>query len=274
VGDSSEDASATATPGTAKPAATDEPAREYPGRPGGWIRVRNAVLVFAAVSIALAAIGALVVRHRAPRVRAPRPDCRVGPVTPGIDVSYYQDEIEWPRVHRAGIRFAFIRLSDGAALRDPRFARNWAEARRAGVARGAYQFFRPDQSAVAQADLLIAALRGDRGELPPALDIEADAGLAPAVIAARARVWIDRVRHQLGVEPVVYTGSDLWRAGDATPLAPQPLWIAHYTQGCPILPTAWDHWTFWQHTDRGAVPGIEGPVDLDLFAGALGELRR
>jgi len=234
--------------------------------------VRKALLVFAGVSVALAAIGGLLVQPRAPRERPARPDCHVGPTTPGIDVSYYQDVIDWRRVRRAGIRFAYIRLSDGANLRDPRFTTNWAEAKRSGLVRGAYQFFRAEQSAVAQADAMIAAMRSDRGDLPPALDIEVDGGLDPTVVAARAVIWIDRVRDQLGVEPLVYTGSDLWRAGGAAPLANQPLWIAHYTQGCPALPAPWTGWKFWQHTDRGAVPGIEGPVDLDLFAGSLGEL--
>jgi lysozyme len=236
--------------------------------------VRKALLVFAGVSIGLAAIGALFVRPRAPRVKPARPDCHLGVTTPGIDVSYYQDAIDWPRVRRAGIRFAFIRVSDGAQLRDPMFATNWGEAKRAGIVRGAYQFFRPDQNIVAQADLVIAAMRGrGRDDLPPALDIEVDAGLAATEVAARALIWIDRVRTQLGVEPIVYTGSDLWRNGGATPLSVQPLWIAHYTQDCPSLPLPWLRWTFWQTSDRGAVPGIEGPVDLDLFAGTIADLR-
>jgi GH25 family lysozyme M1 (1,4-beta-N-acetylmuramidase) len=92
------------------------------------------------------------------------------------------------------------------------------------------------------------------------------------VVVARAQAWIERVRGKLGVEPIVYTGSDLWRNGGAAPLGSQALWLAHYTQGCPTLPSPWTRWTFWQHTDRGTVPGIDGPVDLDLFAGTLGEL--
>jgi GH25 family lysozyme M1 (1,4-beta-N-acetylmuramidase) len=40
-----------------------------------------------------------------------------------------------------------------------------------------------------------------------------------------------------------------------------------------MVPPPWTRWTFWQHTDRGAVPGIDGAVDLDLFAGAPSELR-
>lgn len=248
--------------------------REYPAPRRGCLVVRRALLVFAGVSIALAALGAVLVGPRAHRSKPERPDCHVGRTTPGIDVSYYQDVIDWPRVRRAGIRFTFIRVSDGASLRDPMFATNWAEAKRAGLVRGAYQFFRPDQSVIAQADVMIAAMRSRaRDDLPPALDIEVDAGLPATEVAARALIWIERVRTQLGVEPIIYTGSDLWRNGGATPLSIQPLWIAHYTQDCPTLPLPWTRWTFWQTTDRGAVPGIVGPVDLDLFAGSLGDLR-
>jgi lysozyme len=250
-------------------------AREYRTRLRGYIVVRKALLVVACVVLGAAAaiITAARTGVRPPHDKPDRPGCQTGPTTPGIDVSYYQETIDWHRVQRAGIRFAFIRLSDGATLRDAMFATNWAESKRAGVVRGAYQFFRPDQSATAQADLMIAAMHGrDHGDLPPAIDLEVDGGLTAPELAARAQAWVDRVRDKLGVEPIVYTGSDLWRGGGAEPLGAQPLWVAHYTQGCPTLPPPWTRWRFWQHTDRGAIPGIDGPVDLDLFAGTLGEL--
>ncbi|HEX3480942.1 MAG TPA: GH25 family lysozyme [Kofleriaceae bacterium] len=235
--------------------------------------VRNTVIGLAGLALGLAAAALVLLPSPSRRVKPVRLDCQIGPTTPGVDVSYYQETIDWQRVHRAGIRFAFIRLSDGATQRDARFATNWDEARRAGLVRGAYQFFRPDQSIAAQADLMIAAMHDrQRDDLPPVIDLEVDGGLAAPVVAARARAWVDRVRDGLGVEPIVYTGGDLWRSGGAELLAAQPLWVAHYTQGCPTLPSPWTRWTFWQHTDRGAVPGIDGAVDLDQFAGTLGEL--
>ena len=53
-----------------------------------------------------------------------------------------------------------VRVSDGATFADPMFATNWNGARPTGVYRGAYQYFRPDENATAQADLLIAAILG------------------------------------------------------------------------------------------------------------------
>lgn len=206
------------------------------------------------------------------------PPCEVGPTVRGIDVSYFQERISWRRVRQAGVQFAFIRVSDGLTVSDPKFGYYWSGARRVGILRGAYQYFRPDESPIAQADLLIAAVRRDPGELPPVIDVETDGGKPPAQLAARVRTWIERVRTQLRVEPIVYTGPDFWRerAGGAD-LSGQPLWLAHYTASCPTIPPPWTRWTFWQHTDRGAVPGIDGPVDLNLFAGdylALEELAR
>jgi lysozyme len=246
--------------------------REYRARLRRWLSVRKALALF--VVLAVGVTGAIVWRRGARDVPATaHPACATGPTIPGIDVSYFQDTIDWHRVYRAGIRFAFIRLADGAGNRDPMFALNWAEAQRAGLVRGAYQYFRPDQDAAAQADLVISALRArGAGELPPVLDVEITAGLPIATVAARARAWLDRVHAALGVEPIVYTGGDLWRAGGAAPLASQPLWLAHYTTACPVVPAGWAGWTFWQHTDHGAVPGIEGSVDLDVFAGSLAAL--
>jgi lysozyme len=232
--------------------------------------VRSAIVAGVVATVGIGAALVLWPRH----ADTTAPECATGPTVAGIDVSYYQETIDWYRVQRAGIRFAFIRVSDGATLHDTMFDVNWAEARRVGIVRGAYQFFRPEQSVIAQADLMIAAMRHRHGDdLPPVLDVEVDGGLSPKLVAARAHDWVERVRDRLGVEPIVYTGNDLWRDVGAGPLGNQPLWLAHYTANCPMIPAPWTAWTFWQHTDHGSVPGIVGNVDLDLFAGTPGDLR-
>jgi lysozyme len=105
------------------------------------------------------------------------------------------------------------------------------------------------------------------------IDVENAGGKSPAELVTRMQTWIARVRDKLGVEPIVYTGPEFWRdKAKNADLSAQPLWIAHYTRGCPTVPAPWKAWTFWQHTDNGRVPGIEGPVDLDLFAGTMADL--
>ena len=202
--------------------------------------------------------------------------CASGPTTPGIDVSYYESPINWTAVRNSGIRFAFIRVSDGTGFHDPKFASYWTAAKAAGVIRGAYQFFRPNQSITAQADLLINALGGTYtpGDLPPVIDVEVTGSVSPATLAADVRVWVNRVKAALGVDPIVYTGKYFWRdqVGGNTSFVSNSLWIAQYTSLCPDLPAPWATWTFWQNTSTGTVPGISGGLDLDKFNGTPDQL--
>jgi GH25 family lysozyme M1 (1,4-beta-N-acetylmuramidase) len=202
--------------------------------------------------------------------------CAAGATTQGIDVSYHQGAINFAQVKAAGNEFAIVRVSDGAGFRDPKFATYYADAKAAGLIRGAYQFFRPNQNVITQADLMIAAVgRLAPGDLPPVIDVEATGDLAPATVAARVRQWVDRVKAAVGVDPIVYTGKFFWRdqVGGPTTFAGNPLWIAQYTTLCPDLTAPWNTWAFWQYTDTGRVPGIAGNVDLDRFNGSLAELR-
>ncbi|MFT3698831.1 MAG: GH25 family lysozyme [Kofleriaceae bacterium] len=203
--------------------------------------------------------------------------CAPGTVTKGVDVSYYQGTINWTSVANAGIKFAFIRVSDGTGFRDPRFITYWPAAKSAGLIRGAYQFFRPAQNVTAQADILISALGNTYtpGDLPPVLDVEDTGGLSPATVAARIRTWVDYVKGKLGVDPIIYTGKYFWRdqVGGPTSFSNNALWIAQYTSLCPDLPAPWTTWTFWQNTSTGTVAGISGQTDLDQFNGTLADLQ-
>src|SRR5215831_6660124 len=125
---------------------------------------------------------------------APEAVCPTGPTVEGIDVSVYQGAIDWSRVAAAGVEFAYIRVGDGLRPVDARFTDNWTGARAAGVARGAYQFFRQDADAIAQADLFvdtIGVLDGD--DLSPAIDVETADGQDAGTIIANVRAWMARV---------------------------------------------------------------------------------
>jgi lysozyme len=237
-------------------------------------RKRRWPIVVGAFAACIGVLVAIAMHYARDGEEPPAPaECQTGPTTPGIDVSYYQNAIQWKRVRKSGVLFAFIRVSDGTTFPDPLFAKHWEGAGKEGILRGAYQYFRPDENAIAQADLLIAAIKRDRGELPPVIDVETTGGKSPKAIAKAVGVWVERVRDKLGVEPIIYTGPDFWRVfvGSADHSS-QPLWVAHYTTSCPTVPAPWRAWTFWQHTDKGVVPGIEGPVDLDVFAGTFADL--
>lgn len=203
--------------------------------------------------------------------------CAVGPTLEGIDVSKWQGTINWDQVAGAGISFAFIRVSDGINTYDEKFQYNWSEAQRVGIVRGVYQFFRPGQDPVAQADLLIAEIGGAMtpGDLPPVIDVEANSGLSKAAVAAAMQQWLDRVEAVLGVTPLIYTSPGLWSSYvDSTAFSSYPLWVAHYYVTCPRMPTGWTYWEFHQYTDVGTVAGINtNSVDRNVFNGTLVDLQ-
>ncbi|MFH1808398.1 MAG: GH25 family lysozyme [Pseudomonadota bacterium] len=197
--------------------------------------------------------------------------CASGSTLFGIDVSYYQGAINWGQVAGAGVQYAIIRVSDGTGFEDPRFAEYWSGSQAAGIPRGAYQFFRPNQDPLAQADLLIAKLQAHgAGELPPVIDVEATGDQPASVIAAKVGQWLARVEAALHVKPIIYTGFYFWRdnVGGVTDYASYPLWHAQYTSAaCPRIADAWPSWAFWQYSSTGRVAGINANVDLNRFNG-------
>lgn len=210
--------------------------------------------------------------------------CARGETVEGVDVSEYQGgSIDWGAVHGSGRQFAIARIGDGL-YRDPTFARNWEGIRAAGMIRGAYQFYRPNRDANAQADIVCAAVgRLGPGDLPAMLDLEADNGVSPAGIRASIDVWLQRVRDCTGKTPLIYTAGWFWNphVGSAD-YGGYPLVVAAYGPRCPDLPLGWGDWTIFQYSDGeerytpgvGVVPGIGQSCDRDRFNGSLADLQR
>ena len=201
--------------------------------------------------------------------------CADGETVRGIDVSEHQGEIDWDAVAADGVEFAYIRVSDSLSRMDPYFERNWQEAGRVGLLRGVYQYFRPSQDPVAQAQVLLDAM-GPIGPdiLPPMFDIETDSNQTDAVVSARAQVWLEMVENATGVRPIVYTYPSFWAENDFEGnWSDYLLWIANYEVECPLVPDDWNRWAFFQYSSTGAVDGISGNVDLNDFNGSYAELQ-
>ena len=196
----------------------------------------------------------------------------------GIDVSHWQGTMNWPVAYAAGVRFAFIKATDGAAWFDQQFANNWPAAKAAGILRGAYHYYRPAQPARPQAQNLFARLEGDLGELPPVLDVEQRPLSGPAI-----RECADEIARLFGQRPLIYTSTGVWNELGSQPwAAAYPLWLAQYPRPWtpdlidllqawqPTLPTPWQTWEFWQFTSSAHGPAFgaaSATVDLDFFHG-------
>jgi len=205
---------------------------------------------------------------------------------PGIDVSYWNAGIDWPKVRATGQRFVFAKATEGDTYSDPSFAANWSGAKSAGLLRGAYHFFRCNVDAKKQATRFINYVKSvnDDGELPPVLDLESNDGQKKDKVIERAKAWLDLVEAAFGKKPIIYSGQYflqdyLSEAGGGPPAWAKdyPLWLAqypnNYVEGSqPSLPRGWFKWTFWQYSEKGRVNGINANVDMNLFNGTLEKL--
>jgi GH25 family lysozyme M1 (1,4-beta-N-acetylmuramidase) len=205
------------------------------------------------------------------------------PPLEGIDVSHYQNTIDWTKVAAAGKKFAIIKATDGliqngSLFVDPQYATNHARAKAVGLWTGAYHYARPDTSpndAIVEANHFVSIMNLGVGDLIPALDLEESGGLSVAALQAWVTAFLGQVTAKIGARPMIYTSPNFWKTamGDTRALADAgyaTLWVAHWGVASPTVPAQnWGGrgWTFWQYTSDGSVPGIAGRVDLDRFNG-------
>lgn len=256
----------------------------------------GAALAFSSALIAPAALAdtaapddtpAMALHAREKADSASRSDISAAPAgVPGIDVSHHNGAINWSSVAGSGVKFSYIKATEGTNFISPAFATNYTQSHAAGLIRGAYHFARPDASSgAAQANYFAdhgGAWSADGQTLPGALDLEDTAsaphcyGKSPAQIVAWTRDFSDTYRARTGRDVVLYTSAGWWNdcAGGSNAFAStNPLWAASWNNGSsPTMPGGFGVYTFWQYTDKGAVPGIGGNTDLNVFNGSEARL--
>lgn len=187
----------------------------------------------------------------------------------GLDVSRYQLHINWKKIREARegsktIHFVFIKATQGIRRTDPFFETNWKDSKSAGVIRGAYHYFEPDQDAAAQARHFLRQVKKESGDLPPVLDVEEKGSQSRKNLQIKVRIWLDLVEKAWGVKPILYCSPRFYEDILGANFEEYPLWIAHYYR-YELRPE--QAWTFWQHSDKGKIEGIKGYVDFNVFNG-------
>lgn len=194
----------------------------------------------------------------------------------GVDVSYYQEEIDWQQVKDAGIDFAIIRVGfrgygpAGVIAEDSCFRQNITGALEAGLQVGVYFFSQAVNvwEAKEEANFVLDAIRGYDVTFPVVFDWERiannssarTAGLHGNTMTLCARVFCDTVA-RAGYTPAIYFNQDAgYLDYNLDLLNDYSFWLAEYRS----VPTFYYHFDLWQYTAKGTVPGIEGVVDLNL----------
>lgn len=194
----------------------------------------------------------------------------------GIDISHYQNRINWEKLCKdsigdAPVSFVFVKATEGGTLRDEYFKKNFSDAKKNGLIRGAYHFFVPGVDPRRQADFFLKIVKLETGDLPPMLDVEKRGNLTPEQLRRDVKVWLDVVEEAYGMKPILYSNLNFKLENLSTSeFDAYPFWIAHYY----VSEIKYDgKWAFWQHTDCGKVAGITGLVDCNVFNGTLEELK-
>lgn len=192
----------------------------------------------------------------------------------GVDVSYFQGEIDWEAVKADGVDFAMIRAgyrgyTDGNISMDQNFYQNAQGALDAGLEIGLYFFSQAttEDEAEEEARWLVQAAKKYDVTLPLMFDWETIGeaaartdGILGSQMTAFAQAFCSEVRAE-GYTPGVYFNR--WQGCyeyDLGKLAGTELWLT--------ADDVADDWyyahTYWQYTYTGSVDGIEGDVDRNL----------
>jgi GH25 family lysozyme M1 (1,4-beta-N-acetylmuramidase) len=199
----------------------------------------------------------------------------------GLDVSAYQENINWPSVAAQGASFAYVKATEGVDYTSGQFSQQYNGSAAAGLIRGAYHFALPDvASGNAQADYFVTHGGGwsdDGKTLPGALDIEYNPygdtcyGLTPSAMVSWITAFSAEYLSKTGRYPIIYSTRDWWSTctgNSAVPGQHGPLWIASYSGSATPLPAGWTTYTLWQTASTGVFPG-----DQDVFNGTLANLK-
>ena len=193
----------------------------------------------------------------------------------GIDVSSWQGVIDWKKVSEDGIKFAILRAggSDGSFFTDPKYYRNYLEAKKYGVHVGAYyivgKYCNSANAGLADAQRFAEIIKDTQLDYPVYIDFELPTS-ATRYGNTEAVFTFCRYMENLGYYAGIYA-SDL--AGfrdrlDKEKLKPFDKWVAKWGSE----PTYAVPYGMWQHTSKGNVKGIAGHVDMNLSKNDYAEI--
>lgn len=193
----------------------------------------------------------------------------------GLDISEFQGKIDWDLVENFEddypIEFVFIRATAGNDREDEQFEKNWLEAKKKKIIRGAYHYYRPNENSLEQAKLFIKTVHLKKGDLPPVLDIEKlPKGQSLDSLKVGLRRWLKAVEAHYKVKPIIYSGEKYYDDFLKKDFSDYLFWIANYNF---YREKIGEDWLFWQFTEKASVSGIKGNVDVNIYNGDVEQLR-
>lgn len=186
----------------------------------------------------------------------------------GIDVSHHQQYIEWDKIDKKVVQFAFIKATEGGNHKDSLFQYNWRESIRNNIPVGAYHFFTFCKEGEEQARNYIHYVPKDSIDLPPIVDLEYGGNCKEnrkEDLIYEITKYFEIVEDHYQRKVLIYTTNEFYRNYLIDRFPDNPIWIRDILTK-PNLPDG-KNWLFWQYTNRGRIEGINTIVDLNAFNG-------
>ncbi len=191
-----------------------------------------------------------------------------------IDVSRYQQNINWNKVKAAGVDYAIIRVGFrgyeyGGLSIDPYFEQNIKGAKAAGIKCGVYFYSvaKDEVEAITEANFVLNAVKDYSLDLPIAVDIEhvgdRVSGLSANQRTSNAIAFMETIK-QAGKRTMLYTYFNYYNNHLVkSRLTNYTLWMAYYTDNSNLLSGI--TYDGWQYASDGTVSGISGRCDMNVI---------
>ena len=187
----------------------------------------------------------------------------------GIDISEFQENVNYLKLKEQGIEFAIIRLGYGKNIsqKDSMFETHFKGLKNAGIKVGAYlySYAYVKEGAKLEAENTLEIIKGKQFDLPIFYDMEESkqALLGKEVLTEMANEWC-RIIKNAGYKAGVYANLN-WFKNYLNPYEIASefnfIWLALWNND--EKPNVQFPVAFWQYTSNGHLDGIEGRVDLN-----------
>ncbi len=188
----------------------------------------------------------------------------------GIDVSRWQEDIDFNKVKEAGATFVMMRLGVQSNNRelsiDTYYKENIKKAKEAGLKVGVYLYSiaTSKEEAIEHADFVIKTLDKETLDLPVVFDWESWSSWNSFKISFHdineiANAFLERIEEN-GYQGMLYS-SKFYLETIWTNKKNYPVWLAHYTKQTNYQ----GDYVIWQLCNNGRINGVNGDVDIDIM---------
>lgn len=195
---------------------------------------------------------------------------RVGDNKLLIDVSKWEEDIDWKQVKESGIDYAFIRLgtqkySTKELLMDDYFEKNYKKAKENGIKIGVYFFTYADSKKEVEehAKFVLNAIKDKEIDLGVVYDWECwelfnGMKISMHTLNEIKDTFMKKIK-DAGYRPILYSSKyyleNVWTIKD------EAVWLAHYTETTDYK----GKYILWQFASNALVPGIDTDVDVNVY---------